>query len=34
MFFMGRKAQTWGFKTEGGFVNWREYLGVPEGVEG
>lgn len=28
MFFMGDKAHSWGFNTEGGYVPWRTYLGV------
>lgn len=26
LFITGRKMHSWGFKTDAGFVNWREYL--------
>lgn len=34
LFFMSPWKKGWGFDTADGFVPWREYLGVPEGVEG
>lgn len=34
MFFMGAYVQPWGFKTESGFVPSRQYLGIPEEVDG
>lgn len=34
LFLMGRYAKAWGFYTPGGFVYWREYLGVEDGAQG
>jgi hypothetical protein len=33
MFFFWDWKQVWGFKTIGGFVPWRKYLGIAEGKD-
>lgn len=30
--FTGRRRRSWGFYTERGFVDWREYLGLEDGA--
>ena len=34
MFITDEWQHVWGFKTDNGFVPWRDFLGIPEGVEG